>query len=373
MNRFYVIGIDFYTVPTTLSTCFVRSVNRMTSLCGMLDAGDDGNCLPSIGDTETEALYEDFFGWHALTVGSRYNSLEDAYGEADSLDADHSSYPVHKEKHTTFDRCISCMHTVRPLWSQIPEKGSKAGLGHFGAQCHHEMCDQCKNQFWGCGHGKCDHCKNQFWGCGHEKCDHCKNQFWGCHHEKCDRCKNQFWGCHKWNRRWNAVTQATSLTSAATAAAVLLSYHPGIGNSSHGNEAWELSPGWLPGLHWTEFDFQASPTAFASAYAIYGLCLLFAIQSHQHHFHQNRFLLFGSLCGIGLGVLKPHIPYLGAGEWISYLPATVLVALLLSLVCHLLVPGWRWIGVKEERAVSEGKRGLSAKEREGCQRSLERA
>jgi hypothetical protein len=316
-----VIGIDFGSDDAGFWRTFGNPISRAASTwvgtLGMLDAGDDGDkshrACHYMFDMSGGPFAQDLtLGFpedhmfelpqeHILDSGITHNFFHNDHVENNLLEASHTKHlilgdklPPHNNLPTSARRARSQQRHKRPsIYHITPHQGSS----------------------------------------------------WACHKRLlCDR---------KGDTLWDAVRQATSLTSAAMAAVALLSYHPGIDHTSHIGKAWCLGPAWWLDLRWTESNFWVSPATFAGAYAIYGLCTLHAIQSHQHHRHQNRFLLFGSLCGIALGFLKPHIPYLGVGEWISYLPATILVAVLLSLMCHFLVPSWRPDGMEGEGAIGK--------------------
>jgi len=86
---------------------------------------------------------------------------------------------------------------------------------------------------------------------------------------------------------------------------------------------------------------RTSPLVFAGSYCVCGLAVLYIVQTHSHHRYQTQFLGVGSLVGLIFGKGMPGSSLLEGYTMISYVPLAILLALLMSLTLHSILPRWR--------------------------------
>src|SRR5207248_5080346 len=83
------------------------------------------------------------------------------------------------------------------------------------------------------------------------------------------------------------------------------------------------------------------PATFVSSCAVFTLCLVQLMQHTSHHRYQNTFILCGAICALLIGVSTVQHGTILFDMLTAYLPATTIVAQILSLTLHGLFRSWR--------------------------------
>ena len=83
------------------------------------------------------------------------------------------------------------------------------------------------------------------------------------------------------------------------------------------------------------------PGTFVSSCAVLILCLVHLMQHTSHHPYQNTFISCGTICGVLIGVLTARHETILVDALTTYLPSTIIVAQILSVLLHSFCSTWR--------------------------------